>query len=60
MTGVTLGAGIHMAARNDTSGPTTASNYLTGSIAVARIYSSALTIEQINQNYNAERSRFGL
>ena len=54
------GAGIHMAARNDTSGPTTASNYLTGSIAIARIYSTALTIEQVNQNYNAQRARFGL
>ena len=54
------GAGIHMAARNDTSGPTTASNYLTGSIAVARIYSTALTIEQVNQNYNAQKARFGL
>jgi hypothetical protein len=54
------GAGLHMAARNDTSGPTTVSNFLNGGIAVARIYSTDLTIEQVNQNYNAERARYGL
>jgi hypothetical protein len=54
------GAGIHMAAKNDTSGSTTQSNYLNGGIAVARIYSVALTSTQVTQNYNAQKARFGL
>ena len=53
-------AGIHMAAKNDTSGSTTQSNYLNGSIAVARIYNVALTSQQVAQNYAAQRARFGL
>jgi hypothetical protein len=53
-------AGIHMATRNDTNNPTTASTFLNGGIAVARIYSAALTAQQVLQNYNAEKSRFGL
>ena len=53
-------AGISMATRNDTTNPTTASNFLNGGIAVARIYSAALTAQQVLQNYNAEKSRFGL
>jgi hypothetical protein len=53
-------AGIHMAAKNDTSGSTTQSNYLNGSIAVARIYNVALTGQQVAQNYAAQRTRFGL
>jgi hypothetical protein len=53
-------AGIHMAAKNDTSGSTTQSNYLNGGIAVARIYNVALTGTQVAQNYNAQRARFGL
>jgi hypothetical protein len=52
-------AGIHMAAKNDTSGSTTQSNYLNGGIAVARIYNVALTGQQVAQNYAAQRTRFG-
>jgi hypothetical protein len=53
-------AGISMATRNDTTNPTTTSNFLNGGIAVARIYNAALTAQQVLQNYNAEKSRFGL
>ena len=53
-------AGIHMATRNDTTNPTTVSNFLNGGIAVARIYNVALTAAQVTQNYNAQRARFGL
>jgi hypothetical protein len=53
------GAGIHMATRNDTSNDTQY-NFLNGSIAVARIYNTALTASQVTQNYNAQRARFGL
>ena len=54
------GAGIHMATRNDTTNPTTQSNFLNGGIAVARIYNVALTAAQVSQNYEAQRERFGL
>jgi hypothetical protein len=53
------GAGIMLATRNDTSLPTTQSNFLNGGIAVARIYNVALTGTQVAQNYNAQRARFG-
>jgi hypothetical protein len=33
---------------------------LFGNIAIARIYNIALTQSQVTQNYNAQKSRFGL
>ena len=35
-------------------------NFFPGDIAVVRIYNTALTSTQVLQNYNAEKSRFGL
>ena len=35
-------------------------NFLGGSVAIVRIYNTALTSVQITQNYNAQRARFGL
>ena len=34
--------------------------YLDGEIAVSRVYNKALTAAEITQNYNAQKSRFGL
>jgi hypothetical protein len=34
--------------------------YFTGNIATAMIYNIALTAEQISQNFQADRSRFGV
>jgi hypothetical protein len=34
--------------------------YFTGNIATAMIYDIALTAEQISQNFQADRSRFGV
>lgn len=36
------------------------SNILDGAIASLRIYTKRLTVAEINQNFNAQRSRFGL
>lgn len=47
---VTLGAGDGL----------TASNKLTGNIAQASIYNRALTAQEVLQNYNALKGRFGL
>ena len=33
---------------------------LLGDIAAIRIYNTALTAAQVTQNYNAQKSRFGL
>lgn len=33
--------------------------YLLGSIAIVRLYTNALTSPQVEQNYNAQKSRFG-
>jgi hypothetical protein len=35
-------------------------NYFTGSVGILRIYSKALTADQISQNFSADRSRFGI
>jgi len=34
--------------------------YLNGKIALARIYTKPLTLDEINQNFNAQRGRFGI
>jgi hypothetical protein len=49
-----VGAGIRLMRRWD------ADQYWGGRLGIVRIYSAALTAEQITQNYNANRSRFGL
>lgn len=38
----------------------TSANYINGDLATVRIYSSALSSDQIVQNFNANRSRFGI
>jgi len=35
-------------------------NCLTGKVASARVYNISLTADQVTQNYNAQKSRFGL
>jgi hypothetical protein len=47
----------YLGARNVSSGPTT---NLNGSISNFRLYSKALNEEEVTQNYNALKSRFGL
>ena len=37
-----------------------ASNLLGGNLAIARIYNRALSANEISQNYNAQKGRFGL
>ena len=41
-------------------GRTDSGQYLNGNIALAQIYNTALTADQVLQNYNALRGRFGL
>ena len=48
------GAGIRLMRRWDYH------NYWGGRLAVVRIYNAALDAAEVTQNYNAERSRFGL
>jgi hypothetical protein len=48
------GAGIRLMRRWD------ADQYWGGRLGIVRIYDDALTAEQVTQNYNADRSRFGL
>ena len=38
----------------------TAARYFNGKIPIARVYTSALTAQQILQNYNAQKGRFGV
>lgn len=42
------------------AGKYTGFNYFSGNIALCRIYNRALTASEIQQNYNATKSRFGL
>jgi hypothetical protein len=42
--------------KNGTSG----SEYALADLGVLRIYNSALTAAQVSQNFNAQKSRFGL
>ena len=51
------GLGIHIMRRWDRGAP---EDYWGGGLAVFRIYSGALTTGQINTNYNASKTRFGL
>ncbi len=46
--------------RRANPGGLTGTNYFTGSIGILRIYNSALTLSQVLQNYNANKSQFGL
>jgi hypothetical protein len=48
------GAGIRLMARWDSA------DYWGGRLGIVRIYDAALTAVQVTQNYNADRSRFGL
>jgi hypothetical protein len=48
------GAGIRLMNRWDSA------DYWGGRLGIVRIYDDALTAEQVTQNYNADRSRFGL
>jgi hypothetical protein len=48
------GAGIRLMNRWDNA------DYWGGRLSIVRIYDDALTAEQVTQNYNADRSRFGL
>jgi len=48
------GAGIRLMNRWDSA------DYWGGRLSIVRIYDDALTAEQVTQNYNADRSRFGL
>lgn len=55
-----LSGGITRIARRWDSSDTNTLNFFPGDIAVVRVYNVPLTTEQISQNYNAEKSRFGL
>lgn len=46
--------------KNTGGNPTASTNYLAGSISIAQIYNRALSVSEIQQNYNAQKSRFGL
>jgi hypothetical protein len=46
--------------RRANPGGLTGTNYFTGSIGILRIYNNALTLSQVLQNYNANKSQFGL
>jgi hypothetical protein len=46
--------------RRASPGGITGSNYFTGRIGIIRIYNSALTSSQVLQNYNSDKSQFGL
>lgn len=48
------GAGIRLMRRWD------ADQYWGGRLGIVRIYDAALTVNQVTQNFNADRSRFGL
>jgi len=34
--------------------------YLNGKIAISRVYDRALSAKEVSQNFNAQRSRFGI
>ena len=53
-TPTTGGAGIRLMSRWDSA------DYWGGRLSIVRIYDDSLTAEQVTQNYNADRSRFGL
>jgi hypothetical protein len=36
------------------------SRYFTGNIAIAQIYTTSLSLEEISQNFEADRARFGV
>jgi hypothetical protein len=48
------GAGIRIARRWDLE------EYISGNIAATRVYNRALSAQEVLQNYNAQKSRFGL
>jgi hypothetical protein len=50
------GTGFHIMTQYDTNH----SSYLAGNLAILRMYNSALILSEVTQNYNAEKSRFGL
>ena len=52
------GLGINIGERWDV--PNYPLSFLNGSVPVVRVYNQALTAAQVLQNYNANRSRFGL
>ena len=50
------GIGFHIMTQYDTGH----SQYLAGSLAILRMYNRALILSDVTQNYNAEKTRFGL
>lgn len=51
------GAGVRIARRWDTGA---GADHINGQIPIVRVYNRALTATEVLQNYNAQRSRFGL
>jgi len=45
---------------NTTIGKRNTSFYFDGNIPIVRLYTTALTQEQVEQNFDAEKTRFGL
>ncbi len=58
ISGVNNNSTLNLARRANNVGGGT--NYFTGNIAIVRIYNTSLTSSQILQNYNANKSQFGL
>jgi hypothetical protein len=50
------GIGFHIMTQYDVG----RSQYLAGNLAILRMYNRALILSEVTQNYNAEKSRFGL
>lgn len=44
----------------DTTGAPDTATYLLGSVATVKLYNRALSATEVSQNYNAQKSRFGL
>jgi hypothetical protein len=58
ITGISNSSTLNLGRRANNLGG--GNNYFTGSIGILRIYSSALSATQILQNFNANKSQFGL
>ena len=63
-TDVSFGAPTSITPTNSTnigrSGDSTNFSYLNGRVAIVRIYNRALTAQEVSQNFNATRARFGI
>ena len=58
--GITFTSGITFDSIPFNIAKTEASVYFNGSVPLARAYNKALTAEEVSQNFNAQRSRFGV